>query len=113
MGHQPECNYQSSGAYAEAVSEKKQLFTTFAIIGCGLGESVALITDGRFSGATRGAAIGHVSPEAAIGGNIASAECSCPFLRPEPSGDRLFPAGPVPILKCLFPFLKSLLLLLH
>jgi len=37
----------------------------------GLGESVALITDGRFSGATRGASIGHVSPEAAAGGNIA------------------------------------------
>ena len=37
----------------------------------GLGESVALITDGRFSGATRGASIGHVSPEAASGGNIA------------------------------------------
>ena len=40
----------------------------------GLGESVALITDGRFSGATRGAAIGHVSPEAAAGGNIALVE---------------------------------------
>ncbi len=42
-----------------------------AIMGSGLGDSVALITDGRFSGATRGAAIGHVSPEAAVGGNIA------------------------------------------
>ena len=40
----------------------------------GLGESVALITDGRFSGATRGASIGHVSPEAASGGNIALVE---------------------------------------
>ena len=40
----------------------------------GLGESVALITDGRFSGATRGAAIGHVSPEAALGGPIALIE---------------------------------------
>ena len=40
-------------------------------MGSGLGDSVALITDGRFSGATRGAAIGHVSPEAAVGGNIA------------------------------------------
>jgi len=47
---------------------------TSAIMGCGLGESVALITDGRFSGATRGAAIGHVSPEAAVGGNIALIE---------------------------------------
>ena len=40
----------------------------------GLGESVALITDGRFSGASRGASIGHVSPEAAVGGNIALVE---------------------------------------
>ena len=40
----------------------------------GLGESVALITDGRFSGATRGASIGHISPEAASGGNIALVE---------------------------------------
>ena len=46
------------------------LSPTSAIIGSGLGSSVALITDGRFSGATRGAAIGHVSPEAAIGGPI-------------------------------------------
>ena len=44
------------------------LTATSAIIGMGLGEKVALITDGRFSGATRGAAIGHVSPEAAEGG---------------------------------------------
>ena len=42
--------------------------------GSGLGESVALITDGRFSGATRGASIGHVSPEAAEGGLIALVE---------------------------------------
>jgi dihydroxy-acid dehydratase len=40
-------------------------------MGAGLGESVALITDGRFSGGTRGACIGHVSPEAAVGGPIA------------------------------------------
>ena len=40
-------------------------------MGSGLGNCVALITDGRFSGATRGAAIGHVSPEAAVGGPIA------------------------------------------
>lgn len=50
---------------------REMLNPTSAIMGCGLGDSVALITDGRFSGATRGAAIGHVSPEAAVGGNIA------------------------------------------
>ena len=47
---------------------------TAAIVGAGLGDTVALITDGRFSGATRGAAIGHVSPEAADGGPIAFVE---------------------------------------
>ncbi len=50
---------------------REMLNPTSAICGMGLGESVALITDGRFSGATRGAAIGHVSPEAALGGPIA------------------------------------------
>ncbi len=50
---------------------REMLNPTSAICGMGLGESVALITDGRFSGATRGAAIGHVSPEAAECGNIA------------------------------------------
>ena len=50
---------------------REMLNPTSAIMGRGLGDSVALITDGRFSGATRGAAIGHVSPEAAVGGNIA------------------------------------------
>ncbi len=49
---------------------REMLSPTSAIIGSGLGSSVALITDGRFSGATRGAAIGHVSPEAADGGPI-------------------------------------------
>jgi dihydroxy-acid dehydratase len=44
---------------------------TAAIVGEGLGESVALITDGRFSGATRGLMIGHVAPEAAAGGPVA------------------------------------------
>ncbi|HHV31334.1 dihydroxy-acid dehydratase [Caproiciproducens sp. LBM24188] len=53
---------------------REMLNPTSAIMGCGLGDSVALITDGRFSGATRGAAIGHVSPEAAVGGNIALVE---------------------------------------
>ena len=50
---------------------REMLNPTSAIIGMGLGSTVALITDGRFSGATRGAAIGHVSPEAAVGGPIA------------------------------------------
>ena len=49
---------------------REMLNPTSAIAGMGLGESVALITDGRFSGATRGASIGHVSPEAASGGMI-------------------------------------------
>lgn len=53
---------------------REMLNPTSAIVGMGLGNSVALITDGRFSGATRGAAIGHVSPEAAVGGNIALVE---------------------------------------
>lgn len=49
---------------------REMLAPTAAIIGMGLGDSVALITDGRFSGATRGAAIGHISPEAAAGGPL-------------------------------------------
>ena len=53
---------------------REMLNPTSAICGMGLGESVALITDGRFSGATRGAAIGHVSPEAAAGGTIGLVE---------------------------------------
>ncbi|MBQ7202524.1 MAG: dihydroxy-acid dehydratase [Eubacterium sp.] len=53
---------------------REMLSPTSAIIGMGLGESVALLTDGRFSGATRGASIGHVSPEAAVGGTIALVE---------------------------------------
>ncbi len=52
----------------------EMLNPTSAIAGMGLGSSVALITDGRFSGASRGASIGHVSPEAAIGGPIALVE---------------------------------------
>lgn len=50
---------------------REMLSPTSAICGMGLDDSVALLTDGRFSGATRGAAIGHISPEAADGGNIA------------------------------------------
>ena len=53
---------------------REMLNPTSAIAGMGLGESVALITDGRFSGASRGASIGHVSPEAAVGGTIALVE---------------------------------------
>ncbi len=53
---------------------REMLNPTSAICGMGLGSSVALITDGRFSGATRGAAIGHVSPEAAAGGTIGLVE---------------------------------------
>ncbi len=51
---------------------QEMLSPTSAIMGMGLGESVALITDGRFSGGTRGACIGHISPEAAAGGPIAA-----------------------------------------
>ena len=58
----------------------EMLSPTANLMGMGLGESVALITDGRFSGGTRGACIGHVSPEAAAGGAIA-------FLR---NGDPIF-----------------------
>src|SRR5439155_9747437 len=51
---------------------REMLSVTAAIVGEGLGESVALLTDGRFSGATRGLMAGHVSPEAALGGPIAA-----------------------------------------
>jgi dihydroxy-acid dehydratase len=53
---------------------REQLLPTSAIIGMGLGKSVALITDGRFSGATQGACIGHITPEAYLGGPIALVE---------------------------------------
>ena len=53
---------------------REMLNPTSAIMGMGLGNSVALITDGRFSGATRGACIGHITPEAASGGLIALVE---------------------------------------
>ena len=49
---------------------QEMLWPTSYIAGAGLAESVALITDGRFSGGTRGASIGHISPEAAVGGPI-------------------------------------------
>jgi dihydroxy-acid dehydratase len=50
---------------------REMLAPTSAIIGAGLGDSVGLITDGRFSGGTYGMVVGHVAPEAAVGGNIA------------------------------------------
>lgn len=50
---------------------REMLSTTAALYGQGMGEKVALITDGRFSGGTRGFCIGHVGPEAAVGGPIA------------------------------------------
>jgi len=53
---------------------REMLSTTSAICGQGMGEKVALITDGRFSGATRGLCVGHVGPEAAVGGPIALIE---------------------------------------
>jgi dihydroxy-acid dehydratase len=53
---------------------REMLGVTAAIVGEGLGESVALLTDGRFSGATRGLMVGHVAPEAALGGPIAAVE---------------------------------------
>ena len=51
---------------------REMLGVTSAIVGEGLSDSVALVTDGRFSGATRGFMVGHVAPEAAVGGPIAA-----------------------------------------
>jgi dihydroxy-acid dehydratase len=51
---------------------REMLGLTSSVVGAGLGESVALVTDGRFSGATRGLMIGHVAPEAARGGPLAA-----------------------------------------
>jgi dihydroxy-acid dehydratase len=53
---------------------REMLGVTAAIVGAGLGESVALVTDGRFSGATRGLMLGHVAPEAARGGPLAAVQ---------------------------------------
>jgi dihydroxy-acid dehydratase len=53
---------------------REMLAPTSAIIGAGLGDSVGLITDGRFSGGTYGMVVGHVAPEAAVGGTIALVE---------------------------------------
>ena len=77
------CLIRKSGAFSERIAhaeierrilQPEMLNPTSAIAGMGLGSSVALITDGRFSGASRGASIGHVSPEAAVGGPIALVE---------------------------------------
>lgn len=51
---------------------REMLGVTGALVGAGLGETVALMTDGRFSGGTRGFCIGHIAPEAAMGGAIAA-----------------------------------------
>jgi dihydroxy-acid dehydratase len=53
---------------------REMLAVTAAVAGAGLGRDVALVTDGRFSGATRGFAVGHIAPEAAVGGQIALVE---------------------------------------
>jgi dihydroxy-acid dehydratase len=53
---------------------REMLGVTGAIVGAGLSETVALLTDGRFSGATRGFCVGHVAPEAQVGGPIAAVE---------------------------------------
>ena len=59
---------------------REMLAVTAAIVGTGLGETVALLTDGRFSGATRGMMAGHVAPEAAAGGPIAVVRDGDPIL---------------------------------
>lgn len=65
---------------------REQLLPTGALIGMGLGDSVALITDGRFSGSTQGAAIGHVTPEAYVGGPLAFVENGDTITIDIPSG---------------------------
>jgi len=59
---------------------REMLAVTAVIVGEGLGESVALVTDGRFSGATHGLMAGHVAPEAAVGGPIAAVRDGDPIL---------------------------------
>jgi len=65
---------------------REMLSPTSALVGMGLDDSVALLTDGRFSGATRGAAIGHIVPEAAAGGPIALVEDGDPIAIDIPAG---------------------------
>ena len=69
-----DCEEDAIAAIKGGPGMREMLNPTSAIAGMGLGSSVALITDGRFSGASRGASIGHVSPEAAVGGPIALVE---------------------------------------
>ena len=59
---------------------REMLGVTAAIVGAGLGDDVALITDGRFSGATHGFMVGHVAPEAALGGNLAFVKDGDPIV---------------------------------
>ena len=76
---------------------REMLSVTSAVVGAGLGESVTLVTDGRFSGATRGLMVGHVSPEAVRGGPIAAlregdrvvVDVDAAELRVEVSGEEL------------------------
>jgi dihydroxy-acid dehydratase len=77
---------------------REQLLPTSAIIGMGLGKSVALVTDGRFSGATQGACIGHVTPEAFLGGPIALVEEGDPITIDIPAG-RLEVEVPIDVLQ--------------
>ena len=72
---------------------REMLNPTSAIAGMGLGSSVALITDGRFSGASRGASIGHVCPEAAVGGPIALVEEGDIIEINIPASSRVLPAN--------------------
>jgi dihydroxy-acid dehydratase len=65
---------------------QEMLAPTSYIMGQGLGDKVALITDGRFSGGTRGACVGHVSPEAAAGGPIGLLEPGDPIVLDVPNG---------------------------
>jgi dihydroxy-acid dehydratase len=58
---------------------REMLSVTASVVGAGLGDSVALVTDGRFSGATRGLMVGHVAPEAARGGMLALVEDGDPI----------------------------------
>lgn len=61
----------SSFKYNSLLGMREMLAPTSALIGLGLGGKVALLTDGRFSGATHGLVVGHIAPEAAVGGTIA------------------------------------------
>ena len=66
------CSSSATRARRAGPGMREMLSVTAAVVGAGLGESVALVTDGRFSGATRGLMVGHVAPEAARGGPLAA-----------------------------------------